>query len=102
MRIVHTPSCKARLKEEGRTEVALTQVGKEKELKSYSWEPESPLLLSPLEEPGLPPPAAAFCCFSRASRMRAVRERRTLLRSVERTFTRTWSPSFNSSRTSRM
>src|SRR5438309_1621676 len=33
--------------------------------------------------------------------MRALRERRTLLPSIERTFTRTWSPSFSSSRTSR-
>jgi len=41
---------------------------------------ESPLWPSPLEEPGLPPPRQrAFCCFSRASRMRALRDRRTLL-----------------------
>src|SRR2546430_11336020 len=33
----------------------------------YSWEPEVPA--PPSEDPGLwpPPPAAAFCCFSRAS-----------------------------------
>src|SRR5437879_5785379 len=72
------------------------------EWSGYSCEPESPPP-SPLEEPGLPPPpAAAFCCFSRASRIRALRERRTLLPSMERTLTRTWSPSLSSSRTSRM
>src|SRR5438552_15746291 len=80
-----------------------TRHAKEQKLKGYSWEPESPLLPSPLEEPGLPPPpAAAFCCFSLASRIKALRDRRTLLPSMERTLTRTWSPSFSSSRTSLM
>src|SRR5580658_4025034 len=69
----------------------------------YSWLPESPPEPSPPVGPWwLPPVAAAFCCFSRASLIRALRERRTLLPSMERTFTRTWSPSFSSSRTSRM
>ena len=37
-----------------------------------------------------PPPAASFfCCFSRASLSKALRERRILLPSIERTFTRT-------------
>src|SRR5205807_1179819 len=40
--------------------------------------------------------------FSRASLSSAFRERRILLPSMESTFTRTWSPSFSSSRTSRM
>ncbi len=61
--------------------------------KGYSWEPESPPGPPSLPEPpGLcepPLPAAAFCCFSRASLMRALRERRTLLPSIERTLTRT-------------
>src|SRR5437016_10086515 len=35
-----------------------TRHAKEQKLKGYSWEPESPLLPSPLEEPGLPPPPA--------------------------------------------
>src|SRR5713226_10263839 len=70
----------------------LRQTVAAKELKNYSCEPKSPLPPSPPEDPGLPPPppAAAFCCFSRASRIRALRERRTLLPSIERTLTRTW------------
>src|SRR5260370_23745989 len=75
----------------------------ETERNGYSWEAESPPE-APSEEAGLwvAPPAAALCCFSRASRMSALRERRTLLPSMERTLTRTWSPSFSSSGTSRM
>src|SRR6266581_1157557 len=45
---------------------------------------------------------ASFRCFSRCSRRMALRERRILLPSMAKTFTSTWSPSFSSSRTSRM
>src|SRR5262245_48398998 len=50
-----------------------------------------------------PAPAASFFwAFSRASLMSALRDRRILLPSMESTLTNTWSPSFSSSRASRM
>src|SRR5437879_7130643 len=78
---------KGRPAKRGRPKPATTQTVAGEDLKDYSRGPESPLLLSLLEEPRLPPPpAAAFCCFSRASRMRALRVTRTLLPSIRRTF----------------
>src|SRR5438552_16408864 len=87
---------------EGRAKDAVRKWPERPTIRDYSWEPESPPP-SPLEETALPPPpAAAFCCFSRASRMRALREIRTLCPSLERTFTSTWPPSFSSSKTTQM